>query len=78
MSSDEAECKRIEAAFAQAMRAFDESAVRVLQFHLEEKYGIKIGSKPCASLEEIEATLTEIAGVAADILISRMRAFLRQ
>lgn len=78
MPSDEAECKKIEAAFAQAMRAFDEPAVQVLKFHLEERYGIRIGTYPCSTLEEIEAALTEIAGVAADLLISRMRAFMRQ
>jgi hypothetical protein len=78
MRSDESECKKIEAAFFQAMRAFDEPAVQVLKFHLEEKYGIRIGVCPCSTLEEIEVVLTEIAGVAADLLISRMRAFMRQ
>jgi hypothetical protein len=78
MPADEAECRRIEVAFVQAMRAFDEPAVQILKFHLEEKYGIRIGVCPCSTLEEIEAALTEIAGVASDLLISRMRAFLRQ
>lgn len=78
MYSSEDECRRIDAAFTQAMRAFDESAVRVLKFHLEEKYGIRIGVCPCSSVEEIEVALTEIAGVASDILVSRMRSFLRQ
>lgn len=78
MSGDEAECRSIDAAFVQAMRVFDESAVRVLKFHLEEKYGIRIGTCPCSNVEEIEAALREIAGIASDLLISRMRAFLRQ
>jgi hypothetical protein len=78
MPSDDASCKKLEDAFVQAMRAFDESAVRVLKFHLEERYGIKIGACPCSSIEEIEAALTEIAGVGSDILISRMRSFMRQ
>lgn len=77
MPAEQADCKKIEAAFMKAMHAFDEQSIRVLLFHLEERYGIRIGSSPCASLEEIEAGLTEIAGVASDILISRMRSFLR-
>jgi hypothetical protein len=71
------ECTKIEVAFRKTMSIYGENTARVLLFQLEEKYDIRIGSTPCASLEEIEAALFDIAGVGADILISRMRSFMR-
>lgn len=73
----DADCSKLADAFYKSMKVFDANASRVLEFHLQEKYGIRIGSAPCSSIEEIEKALRDIAGVAADILISRMRSFLR-
>lgn len=71
------DCGKIEDAFRNATKVFDEPAVPVLMYHLEERYGIRIGSAPCSSVEDIEAALLDIAGSAADLLIARMRSFLR-
>lgn len=77
MPKKEVECRKIEKAFRKATKVFGDSVVQLLIYHLEEKYGVHIGSAPCSSVEEIEAALTDVAGGAADILISRMRTFLR-
>lgn len=77
MPENEDDCKKIEQAFLQATKVFDDSAVRVLIFHLEEKYHVHIGCAPCSSVEEIYTALLDIAGSAADLLISRMRSNLR-
>lgn len=77
MPENEADCKKIEEAFRNATKVFDESAVRVLMYHLEESYDIRIGSSPCSSIEEIESALFDITGNASDLILSRMRSFLR-
>jgi hypothetical protein len=77
LPENETDCKKIEQAFLKATKVFDESAVRVLMYHLEDKYHVHIGSAPCSSVEQIYAALLDIAGSAADLLISRMRSFLR-
>jgi hypothetical protein len=74
--SDAGNCKKIEEALKKALTTFDEPAVRVLLYHLEEKYRIRF-EPPCSSVEEIEAALSDIAGSASDLVISRMRSFLR-
>ncbi|AIF82104.1 hypothetical protein NTE_00020 [Candidatus Nitrososphaera evergladensis SR1] len=73
--SDAGDCKKIEEALKKALNTFDESAVRVLFYHLAEKYRIRF-EPPCSSVEEIEAALFDIAGPASDLVISRMRSFL--
>ena len=75
-NGDGKDCDKIEQAFKNAVRVFDESAVRVLLYHLEEKYHMRF-EPPCPKLEEIEAALHDIAGPAADVIIVRIRAFLR-
>lgn len=74
--SNAGDCKKIEEALKKAVGAFDKSAARVLLYHLEEKYRIRF-EPPCSSVEEIEAALFDIAGPASDLVVSRMRAFLR-
>jgi hypothetical protein len=74
---DDAEkCRQISDAFHKAMAVFDDNTIRVLEFHLRDRYNIYIGSVPCSSVEEIEAALCDIAGSAAELLISKMRSFL--
>jgi hypothetical protein len=77
MPKQEVECRKIESAFRNATKVFDDSVVELLLYHLEKKYCVRIGPAPCSSVEEIEAALSDVLGGAADILISRMRAFLR-
>ena len=76
MSTNDADCRKIEEAFRKAVKVFDESGVRVLLYHFEEKYGIHF-EPPCPSVEEIETALYDMAGPASDLIISRMRSFLR-
>ena len=73
----ESECRRLEEAFRLAMRVFDASTTRLLISELEDKYDVHIGEPPCSSLEEIERALVEVTDVGADLIISRMREFLR-
>ncbi|UVS68308.1 hypothetical protein [Nitrososphaera viennensis] len=73
---DAGNCKKIEEALKEALSTFDKPAVRVLLYHLEEKYHIRF-EPPCSSVEEIEAALFDIAGPASDLVVSRMRSFLR-
>lgn len=77
MINEKDECKKIEEAFMTAMKVFDQSAIMVLVSQLEERYNIRLGSAPCSTLAEIEAALFDIAGVGSDLLISRLRSFLR-
>ncbi len=76
-TSDPVECAKIAKAFDRATDVFEKYSARLLRSILEEKHGIQIGTCPCSTLEEIEAALFEIAGVAADLLVSRMRSFAR-
>ena len=71
------ECKKVEEALRKAAVVFGENTINVLIYQLEKKYNIKIGSPPCASLDEIEKALFDIAGDGADLFISRMRSFMR-
>ena len=73
----ESECRRLEEAFWQAMKVFDASTTRLLISEMEDKYGIHIGMPPCSSAEEIEKALIKITDVGPDLIISRMREFLR-
>jgi hypothetical protein len=71
------ECEKIEAAFKKAIGICGSDATNILLFHLEERYRIRIGSAPCALLEEINAALFDITGVGADLIIARMRSFMQ-
>jgi hypothetical protein len=64
-TSDPRECAKIAEAFERATKAFGQDTARLLRSLLEEKHGIRIGTCPCSTLEEIEAALFELAGVAA-------------
>ncbi|HEU4985057.1 MAG TPA: hypothetical protein VFT58_05405 [Nitrososphaera sp.] len=74
--SDAGDCKKIEDALKRTLDTFEAPAVRVLLYHLAEKYHIRF-EPPCSSVEEIEAALFDIAGPASDLVVSRMRSFLR-
>ncbi|MEM2140335.1 MAG: hypothetical protein QXJ74_01045 [Nitrososphaera sp.] len=70
-------CTRLERALREAMGVFGEDSVDAMIMALQNKYGLRIGKPPCSSIEEIESALSEITGTGADIIVSRMRAFLR-
>ena len=72
------ECKKVEEALRKAAMVSEENTINVLKYQLEERYNVKIGSPPRASLDEIEKALFDIAGDGADLFISRMRSFMRQ
>jgi hypothetical protein len=74
--SDAGDCKKIEEALKRALETFEPPATRVLLYHLAERYHISF-EPPCSSMEEIEAALFDIAGPASDLVVSRMRSFLR-
>jgi hypothetical protein len=74
--SNAGDCKKIEEALKKALETFDAPAVRVLLYHLAEKYHVRF-EPPCSSAKEIEAALFDIAGPASDLVVSRMRSFLR-
>ena len=70
-------CKGLEKALREAMNVFGEDSANATIMALTSKYGIKIGKPPCSSIEDIEKALAEITGTGADIIVSRMRSFLR-
>ena len=55
---------------------FEKSTAMVLRYHLEDKYGIRFEA-PCSTLEEIETALRDITGPASELIINKMREFLR-
>ncbi|MEW5839479.1 hypothetical protein [Nitrososphaera sp.] len=71
------DCETKRQALRHAVSAFSPDAYRLLVFHLEDRYKLIINGSPCSALEDIEAALVDIAGPSADLIISRMRAFLR-
>lgn len=73
----ETDCRKIEYAFRSATQIFGPAIIESLVSDLKEKYNIRIGTFPCSSVNEIEAALAEIIGTSADILVSRMRSFMR-
>jgi len=70
-------CEGLEKALREAMSAFGEDSATATIMALTSKYGIRIGKPPCSSIEDIEKALAEITGTGADIIVSRMRSFLR-
>jgi hypothetical protein len=72
------DCRTKHMALNHALSVFGENAARLLISQLEDKYRLIIdGSTPCSSLEDIEQALLDIAGPSSDLIIARMRAFLR-
>lgn len=74
---DAGHCARLEKALREAMSVFGEDSTTATIMALQNKYGVRIGKPPCSSIEEIEKALAEITGTDADIIVSRMRSFLR-
>jgi hypothetical protein len=70
-------CAALEKALLETMEIFGADSAQAMVIALKSKYGIRFGSAPCSSIEEIEKALVEITGTGADIIISRMRSFLR-
>ena len=72
------DCKTKQNALNHALSVFGENAARLLISQLEDKYRLIVnGTTPCSSLEDIEHALFDIAGPSSDLIIARMRAFLR-
>jgi len=69
-------CTVLKKALLEAMDIFGEDSVTAIVMALKGKYSIKLGSPPCSSIEEIEATFVEITGTGVDIIASRMRSFM--
>lgn len=70
-------CASLEKALLETLGIFGEDSAKATVIVLKTRYGIRLGSPPCSSIEEIERALAEITGTGADIIISRMRSFLR-
>jgi hypothetical protein len=60
-----------------ALSAFGPGAYRLMVFHLEDRYNVKIESSPCSELADLEDALRDMAGSSADLVITRMRSYLR-
>lgn len=72
------DCRTKHMALNHALSVFGENAARLLISQLEDRYRLIIdGSTPCSSLEDIEQAILDIAGPSSDLIIVRMRAFLR-
>ena len=69
-------CKELEMAFLSAASILGDSATEALVFVLKDRYRIRFVGPPCSSMEEIEAALVDISGVASEILACRMRTYL--
>jgi hypothetical protein len=74
---DASYCKELERALRQAASIFGDYAAEALILALKERYGIKLGQAPCSPIDDIAKALCDISGPGADILISRVRSFLR-
>ena len=74
---DASYCAALEKALRQAASIFGDEAVEALMLALKERYNIRLGQAPCSSIEDIEKALADISGPGADIIISRVRSFLR-
>jgi hypothetical protein len=61
----------------QAISIFGDQAAEALILALKERYNIRLGQTPCSSVEEIFEALADLSGQGADILVSRIRSFLR-
>lgn len=70
-------CAQKREALKQALGAFGDNAFDLLVFHLEDRYKLVINGSPCSAVADIEAALTDMAGSSADLIISRMHAYLR-
>lgn len=70
-------CAALEKALLKTMEIFGPDSAQAMVMALQTRYGIKLGSPPWSSIEEIERALAEITGTGADIIISRMRSFMR-
>lgn len=70
-------CAGLERALREAMGVFGEDSVTAMIMALKGKCGIRLGEPPCSSIEEIEKALGEITGTGADIIVSRLRSFMR-
>jgi hypothetical protein len=70
-------CSQKREALKQALAMFSQDTYRVLVFHLEDRYKLIIEGSPCSAISDIEDALNEIAGPAADLIISRIHSFLR-
>ena len=75
--ADDSYCIALEGALRQAISIFGEQAAEVLILALKERYNIRLGQAPCSSIEEIAKALADLSGPGADILVSRVRSFLR-
>jgi hypothetical protein len=70
-------CAQKRKALNYALTAFDESAYRLVVSQLEDRYKLIIEGSPCSAVADIEAALRDMAGSSADLIISRMHAYLR-
>ena len=76
-SGDGGYCIALEGALRQAISIFGDQAAEALILALKERYNIRLGQAPCSSVEEIFEALADLSGPGADILVSRIRSFLR-
>jgi hypothetical protein len=70
-------CAGVEKALREAMGVFGDDSMEATIMVLKNKYGIRLGNPPCSSITEIENALAEITGTGADIIVSRLRSFMR-
>lgn len=77
MGGDQYGCAAKRDALKFALSAFGSGAYRLMVFHLEDRYNVKIESSPCSELADLEAALHDMAGTSADLIIARMHSFLR-
>lgn len=76
-SGDDSYCIALEGALRHSISIFGDQAAEALILALKERYNIRLGQAPCSSIEEIFEALTDLSGPGADILVSRIRSFLR-
>lgn len=71
------DCKTKRDALDYALLFLDDNTSRLLISTLEEKYHLIInGSTPCSAIEDIEKALFDIAGVGAELIITRLHTYL--
>lgn len=70
------DCSDIQDALRNATIVLGEAASESIQIHLQTIYHIKL-DPPCSSAEDIEKALFDLLGTSSDLIVVRMRSFLR-
>ncbi len=70
------DCEKIQKALREATVVLGEAAWKSIELQLQSVYGIRL-EPPCSAVEDIERALFDLLGNSADLIVVRMRSFMR-